>query len=222
VARGSPADAGTAGRAGRVLPRSGGRVPRLVRGLAWPAQLHVVQRSVPLRPGGRLRLLLGAGAARLREAAMPHRADRAAERRLLHLGSAVPPVDVHPAGRDDEGRGGARLQPADPAAPAARLRRSRLGRLQLRLLPRPRRGPGEVLSRVPGVPDLHPARQGGLRLDRGARLPGSRAGPRPGAFPDRLRQVVRTRPGLPGRAGAGTGRPGHPQAPRRDRPARGR
>ena len=55
----------------------------------------------------------------------PTAAGRAAQRGLLHLEPAVAAVDVHPSGREVQGRGGARLQPADPAAPAAQLRRSR-------------------------------------------------------------------------------------------------
>ena len=66
---------------------------------------------------------------------MPHPAARPAQRRLLYLGPALPAVDLHPAGRDVPGRGGARLQPAHPGAPAAGLRRGGRPRLRLRLLP---------------------------------------------------------------------------------------
>ena len=94
------------------------------------------------------------------------------ERGLLHLEPEVAAVDVHASGRDVQGRGGARLQPADPAAPAGRLRRSRRPRLRLRVLAGPRGRAGAVLAGVPAVPHVRPAGPAGLRLDRGARLPG--------------------------------------------------
>ena len=56
-----------------------------------------------------------------------------------------------------QGRGGARLQPADPAAPAGRLRRSRRPRLRLRVLAGPRGRAGTVLAGLPAVPDEGPA-----------------------------------------------------------------
>ena len=105
----------------------------------------------------RLRRLPGAEPARLRTAAVPGGAARAACRGLLHLEPAVTAVDLHPSGRHVQGRGGARLQPADPAAPAGRLRRSRRPRLRLRVLAGPRGRAGTVLAGVPGVPDERPA-----------------------------------------------------------------
>ena len=67
-----------AGRAHRVLPDPGDRLSRLVRRLARRVELHHLQRRVPVRPGGGLRLLPGAEPARVREAAVPHAADGAA------------------------------------------------------------------------------------------------------------------------------------------------
>ena len=164
--------AGPAGRAGRVLPGPGGGLPGLVRRGARASQLHHVRRGVPVRPGRGLRRLPGPEPARLRAAAVPGGAARAAGRGLLHLEPAVTAVDLHAPGRPVQGRGGARLQPADPAAPAGRLRRSRRPRLRLRVLAGPRGRAGTVLAGVPGVPDERPAGQAGVRLDRGARLPG--------------------------------------------------
>jgi hypothetical protein len=204
------AAADPAGRGDRVLPHPGDRLPRLVRRRARAVELHHLRRRVPLRAGRRLRLLLRARTPPLREAAVPHAAGRAAQRGFLHLGPAVAAVDVHPAGRDVPGRGGARFQPADPAASAGQLRRSRRPRPAVRLLARPRRRPGTVLAGLPAVPHLHPARPGGLRLDREARLPGPGGRAGAGRLPGGLRPAgLPARAGTRGRLGAGPGRPGH-------------
>src|SRR6266478_2736358 len=108
----------------------------------------------------------GPGPARLRAAAVPDRAARASGRRLLHLEPAVTAVDLPAASRAVQGRGGARLQPADPAASAGRLRRGRRPRLRLRVLAGSRRRAGTVLAGVPSVPDAGPAGPAGVRLDR--------------------------------------------------------
>ena len=93
----------------------------------------------------------------LRAAAVPGGAAGAAGRGLLHLEPAVTAVDLHSPGRPVQGRGRARLQPADPAASAGRLRRSRRPGLRLRVLAGPRGRAGTVLAGLPGVPDDGPA-----------------------------------------------------------------
>ena len=93
----------------------------------------------------------------LRAAAVPGGAAGAADRGLLHLEPVLTAVDLHAPGRPVQGRGGARLQPADPAAPAGRLRRSRRPRLRLRVLAGPRGRAGTVLAGLPAVPDDGPA-----------------------------------------------------------------
>ena len=204
-----------AGHDGRMLSHPGRRVPGLVRVRARPVELHHVRWGVPVRAGRGLRRLPGAHTARLRAAAVPGRAARAAQRGLLHLEPAVAAVDLHSPGREVKGRGGARLQPADPAASAARLRRGRRPRPALRLLPRPRRRAGAVLAGLPAVRHLRPARPGGLRLDRQARLPGTLGRARACRLPGRLRAVgLPARPGARGRAGAGPGRADQEQRPR--------
>ena len=205
-----------AGRTDRLLPRPGAGLPRLVRRLARPVELHHVQRRVPVRPGRRLRLLPGPGPAGLREAAVPLSAGRAAQRGLLHLEPAVAAVDLRSPGRDVQGRGGARFQPADPAPPAGRLRGRGGPRLPLRVLAGPRRRTGKILPGLPAVPQLRPARPAGLRLDRRTRLPGPGAAAGPGRVLYGLRPVVlRAGPGVRRGAAAWPGRPRRGQGPAR-------
>ncbi len=206
-----------------MLPHPGGRLSRLVRSLARPMELHLLQRLVPVRPGRGLRLLPGAEPARLRKAPVPYAAARAAQRGLLHLEPALTAVDIPSSGRHVQGRGGARLQPADTAPPAARLRRRGRLRLHLRVLAGTRGRVGALLTGVPAVPAIHPARPAGLRLDRRARLPGPRGPAGPGRIPDRLRNVVLpARSGFRGRARPGPRRPRHRPGPvpRQNRPLR--
>ena len=169
-----------AGGAHRVFPDPGDRLSRLVRRLARRVELHHLQRRVPVRPGRGLRLLPGAELARVREAAVPHATGRAAQRGLLRVEPAVTAVDLPSPGRDVQGHGRARFQPADTAPSAARVRRGGRPRLPLRVLAGPRRRAGKVLAGLPAVPHVRPARPAGLRLDRRARLPGPRGAAGPG------------------------------------------
>src|SRR6478736_3933576 len=216
TAAGTAAD--PAGRADRVLPGAGGGLPGVVRRGARAMELHHVRRGVPVRAGGGLRRLPGPEPSRLRAAAVPGGAAVAADRGLLHLEPGITPVDLHAPGRHVQGRGRARLQPADPAAPAGRLRRSRRPGLRLRVLAGPRGRAGTVLTGLPAVPDDGPAGPAGVRLDREARLLSSGDTRRAGRVPGRVRAVVlpagaavrgRAR-ARPGRAGL---RPGRPESP---------
>jgi hypothetical protein len=203
-----------AGGAGGLLPDPGGRVCRVVRGLARGAGVHHVQRRVPVRAGGGLRLVPRAEPAQLRAAALPGTAARAAQRGLLYLGSAVTAVGVPAAGGDVAGRGGARLRPADPAAPAAGLRRGGGTGFPVRVRAGARGGAGTLFAGVPAVPPLHPARPAGCRVARGARVPAAGRPAQPGSLPDRVRALVlRAGAGVRGRARAGPGGPHRRRAP---------
>ena len=183
----APPDA--ARRAHRLLPPPGGRLPRLVRGLARRAELHHLQRRVPLRPRRGLRLLPRADPARLREAAArPHSPQSSGTRTF------TPGTRSHRSGRSVPRRAGPGTQwCATSACGSCAISRSPISRPQAVTsatgFPRSGRRAGALLAGgLPAVRHLHPARPAGLRLDCGSRLPGPRGATRAGGLPDRLRR----------------------------------
>jgi len=180
----------------RLLPHPGDRLsglgstPRTASGTSPPSAARFLYG-----PGGGLRLLPGAGPARLRESALPDQPPALREADFYTWDPRSPQwTFTPPAGQSRDGRG-ARLQPADPAASADRLRRGGQPGFWYGFSPVRGAGPEKVLNRLPAVPHLHPARPAGLRLDRRARIHRSRAAAWPGRFPHRLRTLV-----LPARA----------------------
>src|SRR5581483_10585064 len=142
-----------AGGAGAQLRPPRDRLPRLVLRVTRKVELHDVRRRLSVRAGSGLRGLHRAAPAVVRETAVPYAAAVTARGRFLHVEPGVAAVDVHAAARQVQGLRRPGLQPADPAAPAACLRRSCRPRLRLRLLPGPRRRPGALSAGLPDVPD---------------------------------------------------------------------